>query len=165
MGENGREIPDDTWEMDYICRQMERYAPLRLLVVMLGTNDLLMTVRSGMAGVTARMECFLSHLLSYTCYTADNLQTMHLIEGPEHILLIAPIPTNLSGYGPEGRRFDRLSMEFSSAYQALAAKTGCHFADAGKWHVQTSPDGVHFTKEGHLSFAEGLKEELLRILS
>jgi len=164
MGENGREIPDDTWEMDYICRQMEPYAPVRLLVVMLGTNDLLMTVRSGMSGVTARMEHFLSHLLSYTCYSQNNLLTMPLLEGPEHILLIAPVPTNLSGYGPEGRRFDRLSLEFPAAYQALAAKTGCHFADAGKWQVQTGPDGVHFTKQGHLSFADGLKGELLRIL-
>ena len=164
MGENGRGIPGDTWEMDYVCKQMSRHTPVRLLVIMLGTNDLLMTVRSGMDGVVSMMDRFLSHLLSFTCYLPDNLQTMRLLEGPENILLIAPVPTELSGYGPEGVRFDRLSREFGPAYQELAARTGCHFADAGKWHIQTGPDGVHFTKEGHLRFADSLKEELLRIL-
>ena len=279
MGENGRGIPEDDWEMDYVCRQMSRHMPVRLLIIMLGTNDLLMTIRSGMDGIVSMMDRFLSHLLSYTFYlpgagtaqggpgagsgtaqggpkaeigTAQKVagpgsglgslalnptpfpnglqetipggsagsqeaipggpagsqkaisegpagsqkaiseglagsqkaipggpagsqkaisegpaysQAMPLVQGPDHILLIAPPPTRLSGYGPEGMRFDRLSLEFASAYRALARKRGCHFADAGSWQIQTGPDGVHFTREGHASFARGLKTELDKIFS
>ena len=37
---------------------------------------------------------------------------------------------------------------------------GIRFADAGKWDIPLSYDGVHFTEQGHKAFAAGLLEEL-----
>ena len=37
---------------------------------------------------------------------------------------------------------------------------GIRFADAGKWDISLTYDGVHFTEQGHKAFAAGLLEEL-----
>ena len=41
-------------------------------------------------------------------------------------------------------------------YKALSECFGIRFADAGKWDIPLTFDGVHFTGEGHEAFAEGL---------
>ena len=42
----------------------------------------------------------------------------------------------------------------------LAEEMNTEFADANEWGVELTGDGVHFTKEGHKAFAEGLTKAL-----
>ena len=42
----------------------------------------------------------------------------------------------------------------------LAERLGIRFADAGTWNIPLAYDGVHFTEQGHRTFAAGLLEEL-----
>lgn len=152
-GMNGREIPEGRWDLAEVSRLLEEEAPFDLFVVMLGSNDLLMMFKTGMPKITARMEAFLKEVLR-----------MPAIDGNgKKILLIAPPPTQLSRYGSDGERFDRISLEFADSYLKLANKLGVRFADAGQWHVDIGPDGVHFTAEGHKKFAEGLEKVLQQI--
>ena len=37
---------------------------------------------------------------------------------------------------------------------------GIRFADSGNWDIPLAYDGVHFTEQGHKTFAAGLLEEL-----
>lgn len=63
LGENGREIPSDQWELNELTEILRREGDFDLLTVMLGTNDLLTMVRSGSAKVAVRMEQFLTEFL------------------------------------------------------------------------------------------------------
>ena len=132
MGQNGREIPsaasafpDDT----------------DLLIIMLGTNDLLQGRSPEQAA--ERLEQFL---------VAVPLK-------PSRILLIAPPPMALGEWVPSHQLIDD-SRTFALLCQALAKQLGIGFADAGRWDISLAYDGVHFTEQGHKAFAAGLLEEL-----
>lgn len=132
MGQNGREIPsaapafpDDT----------------DLLIVMLGTNDLLQGRSPEQAA--ERLE----RLLSGISLNSNK------------ILLIAPPPMAMGEWVPTPQLIED-SRTFARLCQVLAERLGIRFADAGKWDIPLAYDGVHFTEQGHKAFAAGLLEEL-----
>lgn len=132
MGQNGREIPST--------------APVfpvntDLLIIMLGTNDLLQGKSPEQA--TEKLERFLSGI------SLDR----------SRILLIAPPTVTLGEWVPSQQLIDD-SRTFSRLCQALAKQVGIRFTDAGKWDISLAYDGVHFTEQGHKAFATGLFEEL-----
>ena len=55
------------------------------------------------------------------------------------------------------------SAKLAEAYQALSQKQSIFFADAGQWNVELTFDGIHFTEEGHRSFAKGLYSYLTKL--
>ena len=132
MGQNGREIPsavpafpDDT----------------DLLIVMLGTNDLLQGRSPEQA--TERLERFLSGV------SLDRSE----------VLLIAPPPMTLGEWVASQQLIDD-SHTFAKCCQDLAEQLGIRFANAGNWDISLAYDGAHFTEQGHKAFATGLLEEL-----
>lgn len=128
MGQNGREIPTSLPSLP---------SDTDLLILMLGTNDLLQGLSPEMA--------------------AENLERfLHKIPlSPEQILLIAPPPMALGEWVPNQRLIDH-SRTFAQHCAALAQRLGIHFANAGDWNIPLAYDGVHFTQEGHRVFAAGL---------
>ena len=132
MGENGREIPSAAPAF---------LTETDLLIVMLGTNDLLQGRSPEQA--TERLEQFL------TAVPLDR----------NKILLIAPPPMVLGEWVPSQQLVND-SHTFERLCQALAEQLGIRFADAGKWDISPAYDGVHFTEQGHKAFAAGLLEEL-----
>lgn len=132
LGQNGREIPSSAPPFP---------ADTDLLIVMLGTNDLLQG-RSP-EQVAGRLERFLSGI---------SLER-------NKILLIAPPPVKRGAWVPDQQLIDD-SHTFARLCQALAGQLGIRFVDAGKWDIPLAYDGVHFTEQGHRAFAAGLLEEL-----
>ena len=136
-GENGREIPHRKSEIAYVQQLFLRFQPLDLLLVMLGSNDLLKGV--GVAGAVSRMEEFL----------------VQPIFAGMQIILIAPPPMKSGDWVTEKGLLTR-SLQLASAYQNLADRLGIRFIDAGKWKIDLTFDGVHFTETGHQTFAKQL---------
>lgn len=132
QGQNGREIPGAAPDFP---------ADTDLLIVMLGTNDLLQG-RSPEEAVK-RLERFLSGI------ALDR----------NKILLIAPPPMALGEWVPNQQLIDD-SRTFARCCEALAKQLGIAFADAGRWNVPLAHDGIHFTGQGQRAFAEGLLEIL-----
>ncbi|MGI5962585.1 MAG: GDSL-type esterase/lipase family protein [Lawsonibacter sp.] len=132
MGLNGREIPRSTPTLP---------ADTDLLIFMLGTNDLLQGRNPEDAA--DRLEQFLSHLQLPS----------------QQILLIAPPHLALGEWVPSQQLIHN-SRIFAQYCQALAGRLGIRFANAGEWNVALSYDGVHFTKQGHRTFAAKLLEVL-----
>ena len=130
MGQNGREIPvaAPAFPVD-----------TDLLIVMLGTNDLLQGRSPEQAA--ERLERFLSGI------SLDRSK----------IMLIAPPPMAMGEWVPSPQLMED-SRTFARLYQALAEWLGIRFADAGD--IPLAYDGVHFTEQGHKAFAAGLLEEL-----
>ncbi|MFQ9390015.1 MAG: GDSL-type esterase/lipase family protein [Coprococcus sp.] len=96
LGENGREIPSDQWELNELTEILRQEGDFDLLTVMLGTNDLLTMVRSGSARVAVRMEQFLTEFL----------QVQPMVCRPEQVLLIAPPSTALGEMAPSSTGLD-----------------------------------------------------------
>ena len=132
MGENGREIPSAAPVLP---------EDTDLLIIMLGTNDLLQGRSPEQAA--ERLEQFLSGI------SLDR----------NKILLIAPPPVQLGAWVPNQQLIDD-SRTFAQLCQTLAEHLGIRFADAGKWDIPLAYDGVHFTEQGHKTFAAELLEEL-----
>ena len=132
MGQNGREIPSAAPDLP---------AHTDLLIIMLGTNDLLQGKSPEQAA--GRLERFLSGL------SLDR----------SNILLIAPPPLAMGEWVP-GRQLIDASRSFARCCLSLARQMGIPFADAGEWQVALAYDGVHFTQQGHKAFAAGLLEQL-----
>ena len=132
LGENGQEIPSTAPNFP---------ADTDLLIVMLGTNDLLQGRSPEQAAES--LNRFLSGI------SLDRSK----------ILLIAPPPVQLGAWVPGQQLIDD-SHTFAQLCQTLAEQLGIRFADAGKWDIPLAYDGVHFTEQGHRAFAAGLLEEL-----
>ena len=132
-GTNGREVPAAAPSLP---------ADTDLLIVMLGTNDLLQG-RSPEA-TAERMAHFL---------TSVDLAR-------EKILLIAPPPVTQGEWVQDPERIDA-SHAFARCCRTLAGRLGIRFADAGQWGVSLTYDGVHFTEQGHRAFAAGLLAEII----
>ena len=132
MGQNGQEIPSSAPAFP---------DDIDLLIVMLGTNDLLQGQSPERA--VEKLERFL---------------TAALLEQSK-ILLIAPPPMALGEWISSQQLIDD-SHTFALLCGSLADQMGIRFADAGKWGISLAYDGVHFTEQGHEAFAAGLLEEL-----
>ena len=132
MGRNGRAIP---------AAPPEFPAGTGLLIVMLGTNDLLRG--SSPEAAAGKLERFLT-----------------LLPMERHgLLLIAPPPL-IPGTWVTKPQLPDDSRAFARRCRALAAALDIRFADAGRWDIPLSGDGVHFTAQGHRAFAAGLTAAL-----
>ena len=108
-----------------------------LFIVMLGTNDLLQG--NSVDDVAERMALFLTE----TRFPA------------EKTLLLSPVPMKLGAWVPDSVLVDN-SQLLTARYRQLAHAFGIRFADAGAWDVTLSYDGIHYTEEGQIAFANGL---------
>ena len=136
-GANGREIPRNP----YALRLLNEHAPVDIFLVMLGTNDLLQGASAKKA--IARMEAFLNQLLPHC----------------KQILLICPPPMKRGAWVPTNALVTE-SVRLAEEYNFLAEKLNISFVDTREWNIELTFDGVHFTEEGHHTFAENLRKEL-----
>ena len=132
-GQNGREIPRRSFELDSAIQLISRHDP-DLILVMLGTNDLLQGVDP--ETVAARMETFLKQL-------------------PEPVLLVAPPPLQRGTWVTDDDLVTRSRM-LGQVYRDLSERLKIPFADSSEWGVDLTFDGVHFTEAGHHTFAAHL---------
>ena len=124
-GSNGRTIPVDP----HLLLSRIQYVNADILLIMLGTNDLLQGASAVEAA--AKMEGFLMRLLPHF----------------RHILLIAPPPMKRGVWVPTEDLIvesDRLGEEC----RLLAEKLQIPFADTRSWNVELTFDGVHFSESG-----------------
>lgn len=136
QGENGRSVPPSGTFLSFP-------EGTDLLIVMLGTNDIL---QGQSCGQTAEhMERFLLDILPKT----------------EKILLIAPPPLAPGEWVSSQELTDR-SKNLSRHYRSVAARLHIRFADAGNWNIDLSCDGVHFTPKGHRTFADKIYKEITK---
>ena len=134
-GANGREIPRNP----YALRLLSEYAPVDIFLIMLGTNDLLQG--SSAMEAAAQMDVFLNQFLPHC----------------KQILLVAP-PTMKRGAWVPSDRLVTESIHLAEEYKLLAEKLNIPFVDTRHWNIELTFDGVHFTEEGHHTFANHLME-------
>ena len=136
-GENGREIPRREGELQRFDLMLSNQKPLDLLFVMLGGNDLLQG--NSVEVVVQRMDAFLARI------PLEKTQ----------IVLIGPPRMRPGAWITDDRLLDDC-VRLNTAYQTVAQKLGVRFVDATDWDIEVTFDGVHYSEQGHQTFAENL---------
>ncbi len=147
FGQNGRMIPANRIAISAAAEQIAERTFDRM-TLMLGTNDLLFSSTYTMEMITDRMDRFLGSLTGLA----------GLRQEPEKILLLAPPHVVIRDEGYE--ECCERSEQFGAYYRTLARKYHTAFADANSWNIRLAADGVHFTPEGHHTFARRIREIL-----
>jgi len=124
------------------------HAPVDLMLLMLGTNDLKPRFSVTAAEIARSVERLV-------------LEARGMIPGLA-VMVIAPAPVQEAGVlknifeGAEKKQ-ENLNLLMAEA----AARQGCRFFDAGAHAVVSPVDGVHWTPEGHMRFTEALLPRIL----
>ena len=145
-GQNGLCIPRE-YQYAIYRDAIRSHLPLDLIIVMLGSNDLL--EEEPVDEIALKMERFL-------CILQESFPDTE-------ILLISPPVMKIGSWVPSQEPIDA-SRELGKTYQALAEQLEIFHADADEWEVGLTYDGVHFTEDGHAAFAKGLENVLSGIL-
>lgn len=140
-GENGRSIPCRSWHLEDLEQDILRDSPLGLLIIMLGTNDILNDCTQQPEQITERME----KLLDFVAGRFPELP----------VLLLSPPPVRLPVPEPV-----RTSERLGKSFEDLARRKGVLFCDTALWNPELSADGVHLSPNGHRTFAEKLSSYL-----
>lgn len=142
-GLNGRRVPRFERQLEADLALLRRHAPCELIIVMLGTNDLLS--EASPEDTAEYMRAFLSRLGR---------------EMPESAVLLCAPPA-VDAFEPE---YEEGFQALAALYGRLAEELGVLFADASRWGIPMGPDGVHFTERGHRLFAVKMSQTLRLLL-
>ena len=174
-GMNGRCIPSASYEYRSLKKILERHYDADMLIIMLGSNDLFMTrgataekIADKMRNVFVNVPELTSWKTSgataagdFTATTSGNSEPA----SPKRILLVCPpapsdrvlfyemvgIPMSQSAESAA-----RVMKELPEKLAAVAAEFGLEFADATRWNIACLFDGLHFSEEGHRTFAQNI---------
>ncbi len=137
---------------------LHSHAPLDLVIIMLGTNDLKRGIGSGNAvgavkGVERLINLVRSHVWSF-----DD-------EQPEILIVSAPHICETGNEMFAAMFIDAVeeSQMMGSLYRDLADEKGCGFFDAASVAVTTPVDGVHLDAENTRAIGRGL-EPVVRMM-
>lgn len=135
-GMNGRTIPEHRYGYDMQKRMFVRAGRPDLFAVMLGSNDILQSLREDPFPIADEMENFLKFSQVYA----------------EHILLLAPPPMRADNLWTD-RSHAAMVPKVAGLYREIARRNGYFFADPADCAPDLAFDGVHFSPEGHRSMA------------
>ena len=143
QGMNGRQIPNLEYDALWVQKLLDKLSEEDVFSVMLGTNDLLLTMDPDAGEAIRKMRAFLDFL-------TERIK-------PSCILVIAP-PYVGGGKvrDPLYRMFYEESRRMNEGFRLLAEQRNVMFADASSWDIELSADLVHFSKFGHQKFADEL---------
>ena len=132
-------------DAERIDRMLEMLGPGDLFAVMLGTNDILLTMDPDADVAVEKMRDFLAFLTDR--------------KAASDILVIAPPHIGRRDIrDPLYRRYYEESVRMNAGFRELAAEYQVNFADAGTWDVDMSADLVHLSAKGHRQFAERMRK-------
>jgi lysophospholipase L1-like esterase len=142
LGLNGRRVPRFQRTIEADLALLKRSGD-GLIIVMLGTNDLL--AEADPEDTAAHMRHFLLKLEETMPDSA--------------VLLCAPPPA--AGFGAACEDAFR---ELAAAYEALSRELGVLYIDTAPWGIPTASDGIHFTGQGHRLFALKMGQTIRALL-
>lgn len=138
---------------------LESAAPVDVVVVMLGTNDLKTRFRASAYEIAEGAGQLVAAVRASDAGPAGAAPAVLLVAPPRIASLegwAARDPDAFEGFEDGWRDGPATSRAFARQYARVARVRGVAFLDAGA-HVATSPiDGVHWTAEGHAAFGRAV---------
>lgn len=126
------------------------HAPIDVMVIMLGTNDVKTTYGLSPEDIAGHLE-----------------QTIQLIQKDvQKVLVICPpeiITPEDSELNPKFLPGLEISKKLPPLFKAVAEKCGCGFVNAQDHISSSKADGFHFEAADHAKLANAVKDELLKM--
>ena len=140
----------------YLLPCLLSHAPIGLVLLMLGTNDLKM--RFSVTAYDIAMS--IGVLIGIIKGSGTNMEGK-----PPEILVVSPPPLGkLSEFGEFLEGGTEKSKKLANYYQRISKQLGCGFLDAGKV-IKSSPiDGVHFEEAEHAKLGRALADKVKTII-
>lgn len=138
----------------YLPPCLQSHAPLDLVTIMLGTND-----------VKARMDASPEQVAAGAARLADLVLGSGCGPGgaAPQLLLVCPAPVTMDEGDYAGGRAKSLALR--PLYEALARDRGCAFLDAGEV-IEVSPqDGVHLEAGAHERLGRAVAQRVRELLA
>jgi len=148
QGYNGLSIPGSDSAIASIGRSIKEWSP-DLILIMIGSNDLLNMLPASCEKVGISMRQFLTALCDF------------IPEYVQNIVLVAPPRMSLGDWTDPDTVKE--SHKFGTVYESIAGEKQLRFLNACEWELPLCYDGVHLTEEAHLHFAEKIIIELLSL--
>ncbi len=136
--------------MTYLRPCLESHAPLDLVILMLGTNDLKHRFGFSAYDIAANVAALVGVIQQSGCGPQGKAPAVLMI-APPHLAKLTALADLFAGAAEKSR-------ELASHYRAFATQLGCRFLDAGIV-VESSPiDGVHWAADQHARFGTVIAE-------
>jgi lysophospholipase L1-like esterase len=155
-GLNGRTtVLDDPTEdhkngETYLTPCLDTHAPIDLVVITLGTNDLKLRFSLCAYDIAAGMEKLIRII------KASESGTNH---APPKILLMSPAPVGkLTDFAEMFEGAVEKSQGLKRYYQDIAERYECAFLDIGSVAKASDIDGIHFDKAAHKAIGQSVAE-------
>ncbi len=142
-GLNGRRVPRFPRNIETDLRILSRAREGDLIIVMLGTNDLLCGAEP--ADTADHMQRFLEKLKEV------QPDCTLLLTSPPHAAI-------------DGEDFSDAFSALAEAYSKAAQELGVCFVDSARWQIPTVGDGIHFSERGHRLFALKMGQTIRMLL-
>ncbi|HET6450720.1 MAG TPA: SGNH/GDSL hydrolase family protein [Spirochaetia bacterium] len=161
-GLNGRTtVWEDPVEGDKMGRRhllpcLESQAPLDLVILMLGTNDLKMRYSAPPVDIARGAGVLLDIVASSAAGSRAKAPP---------VLLMAPVPLGtLTEFAQMFQGGPEKSRMLGPLYAALAKERGCAFFDAGSVGRCSEKDGLHYDAPVHRALGQAVAREVKKIL-
>jgi lysophospholipase L1-like esterase len=150
-------VEENKNDKDYLRPCLESHAPLDLVILALGINDLKARFFAS-ASDAADGAGVLVNIVQQSGAGPDG--------GPPAVLLVAPPPVGfLTELALMFTGAEEKSKGFSRQYHRVAEKYGCILLDAGEMIRPSDRDGIHLEAEEHRKLGEAVAVLVKKILS
>jgi lysophospholipase L1-like esterase len=140
----------------YLIPCLGSHAPLHLVAIMLGTNDLKLRISRSASDIAIGAGALIV-IAQRSAAGPDG--------GAPQVLLIAPPPLGrLTELAETFEGGESKSRRLADQYQRVANSYGCAFLDAGDVIVSSDLDGVHFEASEHQKLGRAVAEVVRRML-
>lgn len=144
-GLNGRMLPELGYGL--FSTVIQGLSRDDVFVMMLGTNNILLTNHPNVEATLQRLDNILN-------YVSKNCLATFILIAPPYI----------SASNQEMQLYHDCSVKMNEGFMKLAKEHNIKAIDASPWNIEMGYDGVHFSIEGHKSFAKSLLVALQEIL-
>jgi lysophospholipase L1-like esterase len=140
----------------YIVPCLASHAPLDLIILMLGTNDLKNRFSVSAYDIAAGISVLLERI--------ETSKSAASGKRPEILLVCPPPVVRLSEFADAFIGAEKKSQEFKKHYSRTAAEHQCAFINAGDFITSSSIDGIHLEKSEHRKLGAVLADKVKEIL-
>lgn len=131
---------------------LECHAPIDLIIVMLGTNDLKAHLGLSALDISKGLRALLQRIARSPSGPSG---------APPSVLVVAPVPIEETGPSAESLTGGaEKSRRLSNLFASVAAEFGAAFFDAGTVATVSPIDGVHLSPDAHLAIAEAMAKQI-----
>jgi lysophospholipase L1-like esterase len=142
--------------LTYLRPCLDSHAPLDLLVLMLGTNDL--KFRFGLSAYDVAVNIgMLLHTVQQGGYRSDGSAPPVLLVAPPHVGPMTDLADLYAGAEEKSRHLAR-------QLRPVATEAGCRFLDASEVVSPSLADGVHLDADQHARLGARLAEVIRSLL-